>query len=145
MSCRRRSIGMRPPASARKWASLGKWMTTTQLLILVLELNIGLHSFETREIAEKVLAEFHNITAKIDNVKLLLRFADTKAQKALKQQSNRRRAYRAEEYNYLVGVNGLTPSPTAQRFQRSSAQITPISQQTMDGTNWTPATTISPK
>jgi Iap family predicted aminopeptidase len=33
---------------------------------------------------------------------LVLRFADTKAQKILKQQSNERRAYRAGEYNYSV-------------------------------------------
>lgn len=119
----------------------------------MLGLNTRLYSFETREIAEKVLAEFHNVTAKHDNVKLLLRFADTKAQKLLKQQSNERRAYRAGEYNYSVEVvQGSTPSPTARRFQRSSAQITPNSQQSFNtpggmnsiGSDWTPATSISP-
>jgi hypothetical protein len=123
-------------------------------LIIVRGLNIGIHSFETREIAETVLAEFHNVTVEHDNVKLLLRFADTKAQKLLKQQSNERRAYRAGEYNYSVEVvQGSTPSPSMQRLQQTCAHITPNSQQSLNispgelgssSSNWTPATSISP-
>jgi hypothetical protein len=103
------------------------------------------YSFENREVAEKVLAEFHNVT-KGDGVKLLLRFADTKAQKILKQQSNERRAYRAGEYNYSVEVvQGSTPSPGMKR----GSHLTPNSQVSYTspagvGSNWTPATSISP-
>lgn len=95
------------------------------------------------------MGEFHNIT-KEDGVKLLLRFADTKAQKMLKQQSNERRAYRAGEYNYSVEVvQGSTPSPSLQRFPQNNSQITPNSQVSYTspvgvGSNWTPATSISP-
>lgn len=106
-------------------------------------------SFESREVAERVLSEFHNATGS-DDVKLLLRFADTKAQKMLKQQSNERRAYRAGEYNYSVEVvQGSTPSPTARRLAQTINHLTPNSQGSYTspagvGSNWTPATSISP-
>jgi len=100
-----------------------------------------------------VLAEFHNI-AKDDGVKLLLRFADTKAQKMLKLQSNERRAYRAGEYNYSVEiVQGSTPSPSLQRLQQATSNLTPTPNSNSQvsytspagvGSNWTPATSISP-
>jgi hypothetical protein len=89
--------------------------------------------------------EFHNVTND-HGVKLLLRFADTKAQKVLKQQSNERRAYRAGEYNYSVEVvQGSTPSPTIQRgpLLTPSSQVSYTSPAGM-GSNWTPATSISP-
>ncbi|KAJ5718492.1 hypothetical protein N7488_004138 [Penicillium malachiteum] len=113
--------------------------------------EVGFARFESREIAEKVLAEFHNV-AKGGDVKLLLRFADTKAQKILKQQSNERRAYRAGEYNFSVEVvQGSTPSPSMPRIGHSSTHITPNSQGSFgsaaglgSGSNWTPATSISP-
>lgn len=112
------------------------------------------HRFETRDIAEKVLGEFHNVVSK-DGVKLLLRFADTKAQKLLKQQSNERRAYRAGEYNYSVEVvQGSTPSPSLHRIQQGVSHISPNSQASYAspvgvspvgvGSTWTPATSISP-
>ncbi|KAJ5120876.1 Nucleotide-binding alpha-beta plait [Penicillium bovifimosum] len=107
--------------------------------------EVGFARFESREVAEKILTEFHNVT-KGDGVKLLLRFADTKAQKILKQQSNERRAYRAGEYNYSVEVvQGSTPSPGVRR----SSHLTPNSQVTYTSpagvdSDWTPATSISP-
>lgn len=83
-------------------------------------------------------------------VKLLLRFADTKAQKLLKQQSNERRAYRAGEYNYSVEVvQGSTPSPSVNRLQQGNSHVSPNSQLSYAspagvGSAWTPATSISP-
>ncbi|KAJ5611296.1 hypothetical protein N7510_008015 [Penicillium lagena] len=115
--------------------------------------EVGFARFETREIAEMVLSEYHNM-AKDDGVKLLLRFADTKAQKMLKQQSNERRAYRAGEYNYSVEVvQGSTPSPSLQRPQHTTSNLTPTPNSNSQvsytspagvGSNWTPATSISP-
>ncbi|KAJ5811328.1 hypothetical protein N7474_007629 [Penicillium riverlandense] len=115
--------------------------------------EVGFARFETREIAEMVLSEYHNM-AKDDGVKLLLRFADTKAQKMLKQQSNERRAYRAGEYNYSVEVvQGSTPSPSLQRLQQTTSNLTPTPNSNSQvsytspagvGSNWTPATSISP-
>lgn len=81
---------------------------------------------------------------------MLLRFADTKAQKLLKQQSNERRAYRAGEYNYSVEVvQGSTPSPSVNRLQQTASHLSPnsqISYASPVGVNssWTPATSISP-
>ncbi|KAJ6024044.1 hypothetical protein N7540_004841 [Penicillium herquei] len=113
--------------------------------------EVGFARFESREVAEKILAEFHNVS-KGNDVKLLLRFADTKAQKILKQQSNERRAYRAGEYNFSVEVvQGSTPSPSMNRLQQTSSHVTPNSQGSFgsvaglgSGSNWTPATSISP-
>ncbi|KAL2869224.1 putative RNA binding protein MSSP-2 [Aspergillus lucknowensis] len=111
--------------------------------------EVGFARFETREIAEKVLSEYHNTVAE-DGVKLLLRFADTKAQKLLKQQSNERRAYRAGEYNYSVEVvQGSTPSPSIHRLQQTVSHLSPNSQVSYVspvgvGSTWTPATSISP-
>ncbi|KAL1960537.1 hypothetical protein VTO42DRAFT_7116 [Malbranchea cinnamomea] len=110
--------------------------------------EVGFARFETREIAETVISEFHNKEGK-DGVKLLLRFADTKAQKALKQQSNERRAYRAGEYNYSVEMVQGTPSPSLQRLQQAACHFSPTSQGSFPsplgvGPVWTPATSISP-
>ncbi|KAM5436637.1 hypothetical protein McanMca71_001755 [Microsporum canis] len=112
--------------------------------------EVGFARFETREIAEKVVQQFHNIVGK-DGVKLLLRFADTKAQKQLKHQSNERRAYRAGEYNYSVElVNSATPSPSLHRLQQAASHFSPVSQNSYPsplgglGQVWTPATSISP-
>ncbi|KAL5338314.1 hypothetical protein BJX70DRAFT_408734 [Aspergillus crustosus] len=111
--------------------------------------EVGFARFETRDIAENVLNDYHNNVAD-DGVKLLLRFADTKAQKLLKQQSNERRAYRAGEYNYSVEVvQGSTPSPSIHRLQQTVSHLSPTSQVSYVspvGVNpsWTPATSISP-
>ncbi|XHG04197.1 hypothetical protein AWENTII_007475 [Aspergillus wentii] len=111
--------------------------------------EVGFARFESREIAEKVLSEFHNVVGE-DGVKLLLRFADTKAQKILKQQSNERRAYRAGEYNFSVEVvQGSTPSPSLHRLQQTASHLSPNSQVSYTspvgvGSTWTPATSISP-
>jgi len=103
--------------------------------------------FENREVAEKVLADFHAVTA-ADGVKLNLRFADTKAQKQLKAQSNERRNYRKDEYAYSV-EHGTTPSPTLTRLQQTAAHFSPASQasyQSPAGVNptFTPASSTSP-
>ncbi|KAH8700804.1 putative RNA binding protein MSSP-2 [Talaromyces proteolyticus] len=101
--------------------------------------EVGFARFENRDIAERVIEEFHNVVAG-DGHKLLLRFADTKAQKLLKQQSNERRAYRAGEYNYSVEVvQGSTPSPATSRLGNG-----PASPMSFQSPAWTPATTISP-
>ncbi|KAJ5924573.1 hypothetical protein N7466_008760 [Penicillium verhagenii] len=111
--------------------------------------EVGFARFESREVAEQVLDEFHNVMAS-DGVKLMLRFADTKSQKMLKMQSNERRAYRAGEYNYSVEVvQGSTPSPTVQRMAQSETHLTPISTATYESpagveNDWTPASSMSP-
>lgn len=103
-----------------------------------------MNSFETRQIAEQVLAQFHNVTAK-DGVKLSLRFADTKAQKQLKYQSNERRTYRAGEYEYSVHATSLSPLA---RIQQTSAHVSPASQASFPspaavGVAYTPASSAS--
>lgn len=100
--------------------------------------------FETREIAERVIKDFHSVLTEHDGVKLFLRFADTKAQKQLKQQSQERRNWRSREYSYSVEH---TPSPTLTRLQSMNNHISPNgSYQSPAGTSnaFTPATSVSP-
>jgi hypothetical protein len=105
-----------------------------------------LGSFETREVAERVIKDFHSVTNDHSGVKLYLRFADTKAQKQLKQQSQERRSWRSREYSYSVEH---TPSPTVGRLQGLGQQISPnsyVSYQSPAGASnaFTPATSVSP-
>jgi hypothetical protein len=100
--------------------------------------------FETREIAERVIREYHSYLVEHDGVKLCLRFADTKAQKQLKQQSQERRNWRSREYSYSVEH---TPSPTVPRLNNAVPQISPNgSYQSPAGAShdFTPATSVSP-
>lgn len=102
--------------------------------------------FETREVAERVIKDFHSVTNDQSGVKLYLRFADTKAQKQLKQQSQERRTWRSREYSYSVEH---TPSPTVGRLQGLGQQISPnsyVSYQSPAGASnaFTPATSVSP-
>lgn len=99
--------------------------------------------FETREIAEHVVRDFHSVLTEHDGVKLFLRFADTKAQKQLKLQSQERRSWRSREYSYSVEH---TPSPTLTRFQTTVVGVSPGSYQSPAGAghNYTPDTSVSP-
>ncbi|KAL2444042.1 Sporulation-specific protein 5 [Exophiala dermatitidis] len=106
--------------------------------------EVGFARFETRDIAERVIREFHSVMTEHDGVKLFLRFADTKAQKQLKQQSQERRNWRSREYSYSVEH---TPSPTLTRLQGMNNHISPGgSYQSPAGTSnaFTPATSVSP-
>lgn len=113
-------------------------------------LTDSLASFETREVAERVIKDFHSLVNEFTGVKLYLRFADTKAQKQLKQQSQERRNWRSREYSYSVEN---TPSPTAERLRGLNGQMREISPNSYAtsyhspaGTNngFTPATSVSP-
>lgn len=99
--------------------------------------------FETREIAERAVKDFHSVHCEHDGVKLYLRFADTKAQKQLKLQSQERRTWRSREYSYSVEH---TPSPTLPRFQNVIDGTTPGSYVSPAGVghNFTPDTSVSP-
>ncbi|RVX74246.1 hypothetical protein B0A52_02078 [Exophiala mesophila] len=105
--------------------------------------EVGFARFETRDIAERVVKEFHSTLMEHDGVKLFLRFADTKAQKQLKQQSQERRNWRSREYSYSVEH---TPSPTLTRLQNVNNHISPGSYQSPAGASnaFTPATSVSP-
>ena len=103
-------------------------------------------SFESRELAEQVIRDFHNVTNEVDGVKLCLRFADTKAQKQLKQTSQEKRNWRAHEYKYSVEH---TPSPTMPRLQQVGTHVSPVSHvsfQSPAGASaaFTPGTSVSP-
>jgi len=102
--------------------------------------------FENRDVAEQVINDFHNVTNEVDGVKLCLRFADTKAQKQLKQTSQEKRNWRAHEYKYSVEH---TPSPDIQRFSQVNGHASPashLSYQSPAGGSlaFTPATSVSP-
>lgn len=108
---------------------------------VVLDANI--YRFESREVAENVVKDFHSVLTEHDGIKLYLRFADTKAQKQLKLQSQERRSWRSREYSYSVEH---TPSPTLTRFQNALDGISPGSYQSPAGVghNYTPDTSVSP-
>lgn len=113
------------------------------MLVSSLIVELIVRRFETREIAERVIKEFHSALTDHDSVKLYLRFADTKAQKQLKQQSQERRQWRSREYSYSVEH---TPSPITGRVA-SLNHISPNgSYQSPAGVsnNFTPATSVSP-
>ncbi|KAI1615123.1 hypothetical protein EDD37DRAFT_657697 [Exophiala viscosa] len=106
--------------------------------------EVGFARFDTREIAEHVIKEYHSAHIEHDGVKLFLRFADTKAQKQLKQQSQERRNWRSREYSFSVEH---TPSPTLTRLQNMGDHISPNgSYQSPAGASnaFTPATSVSP-
>ncbi|KAK5274954.1 hypothetical protein LTR99_004338 [Exophiala xenobiotica] len=106
--------------------------------------EVGFARFESREVAERVIKEYHSALTDHDSVKLFLRFADTKAQKQLKQQSQERRNWRSREYSYSVEH---TPSPTLTRLQNMGNHISPNgSYQSPAGASntFTPATSVSP-
>ncbi|KAK5077932.1 hypothetical protein LTR64_003664 [Lithohypha guttulata] len=105
--------------------------------------EVGFARFDTREIAEHVVRDFHSVLCEHDGVKLFLRFADTKAQKQLKLQSQERRTWRSREYSYSVEH---TPSPTLTRFQNVGDGVSPGSYQSPAGGNhnFTPDTSVSP-
>ena len=102
--------------------------------------------FENREVAEQVIRDFHNVANEKDGVKLCLRFADTKAQKQLKQTSQEKRNWRAHEYKYSVEH---TPSPNGTRAQVLGSQNSSgshVSYHSPAGasTTFTPGTSVSP-
>lgn len=136
--CQPKSVEIRPLVSVRKSALLGSCCNDTKLF----SANNS-SRFETREIAEHVVADFHSVLTEHDSVKLYLRFADTKAQKQLKQQSQERRTWRSREYSYSVEH---TPSPITGRVAGYS-HISPNGSYQSPagvGNNFTPATSVSP-
>ncbi len=70
-------------------------------------------SFETRDICEKVIKNFHGMSIGHDNFIMQVRYADTPAQKELKRITAERRQYRTNEYNigaYGTPAVGMNPS-----------------------------------
>ena len=97
--------------------------------------------------AEKVLQDFHMVTAK-DGVKLSLRFADTKAQKQLKAEQSKQRIWRSKEYDYSV-EHSLTPPTPLNRLDQVGTHVSPVSQLSYHSpvdasNNLTPSTSVSP-
>lgn len=133
-----RSVVMLLQVSARRLALLGRL-----LLLAIWRPRFNICRFESRDIAERVIKEYHSVLTDHDGVKLFLRFADTKAQKQLKQQSQERRNWRSREYSYSVEH---TPSPTLTRLQNVNSHISPASYQSPAGASngFTPATSVSP-
>ena len=80
----------------------------------VLRLSI-VHRFETPEICQKIVNEFHGkqVGEGDDSKALQIRFADTEDQKKLKTSTAERRQYKASEYSHGVAWRY---SPTAAVF-----------------------------
>lgn len=94
--------------------------------------------------AERIIKDFHSALVEHDGVKLCLRFADTKAQKLLKQQSQERRNWRSREYSYSVEH---TPSPMMARAHDVGTGISPTESYVspaVASNAFTPASSVSP-
>ncbi|CAK7237516.1 hypothetical protein SBRCBS47491_010003 [Sporothrix bragantina] len=75
--------------------------------------GVGFARFETRDICEKVIKNFHGMTIGQENYVMQVRYADTPSQKELKRITSERRQYRTNEYNigaYGTHAVGINPS-----------------------------------
>lgn len=75
--------------------------------------GVGFARFETRDVCEKVIINFHGQAIGKDNHLMQVRYADTPSQKELKRITAERRQYRANEYNigaYGTHAVGMTPA-----------------------------------
>ena len=75
--------------------------------------GVGFARFETRDICEKVITNFHGQAIGKDNHLMQVRYADTPSQKELKRITAERRQYRTNEYNigaYGTHAVGMTPA-----------------------------------
>ncbi|KAI0813942.1 hypothetical protein GGR55DRAFT_676078 [Xylaria sp. FL0064] len=68
--------------------------------------GVGFARFESRDICDRVIAEFLNLKLGPDGLPMQIRYADTPAQKELKRITSERRQFRTNEYN--VGAYGTT-------------------------------------
>ncbi|KAI1002324.1 hypothetical protein K3495_g5874 [Podosphaera aphanis] len=80
--------------------------------------GVGFARFESREICEEIIRQFHGQPIGEEGLLLQVRYADTPAQKDLKRVTTERRQFRTQEYN--VGAYGtaasilsLSPIPSA--------------------------------
>lgn len=85
-------------------------------------------SFETRDICEEVIKQFHGQSIDEDpSFTIQVRYADTPAQKELKRVTSERRQYRTNEYNlgaYGTMAVGINPySMTTIPYRRSASYI----------------------
>ena len=104
---------------------------------IVLKLSL-VHRFETPEICQKIINEFHGKQiGEGDNSRTLqIRFADTEDQKKLKTSTAERRQYKASEYSHGVAWRN---SPSAAAF------TSPLQTRVMgsDG-SWASGSPVSP-
>lgn len=70
-------------------------------------------SFESREICDEIIANFHNMTVGEEHMNMQIRYADTPGQKELKRITAERRQFRTNEYNvgaYGTPLVGMSPT-----------------------------------
>ncbi|KAK8052127.1 RNA recognition domain-containing protein [Apiospora rasikravindrae] len=75
--------------------------------------GVGFARFESRDICDEIIQEFHNQPLGEDRLNMQIRYADTPAQKELKRVTAERRQFRTNEYNvgaYGTPLVGLTPT-----------------------------------
>lgn len=58
--------------------------------------------FESREICNEIIKNFHGIPVGEEGLALQVRYADTSAQKRLKATTTKKRQFRSHEYNSVV-------------------------------------------
>jgi hypothetical protein len=61
--------------------------------------------FESREICNEIIKNFHGLPVGNEALPLQVRYADTSAQKRLKATTTKKRQFRTNEYNNVVNAN----------------------------------------
>jgi hypothetical protein len=91
--------------------------------------GVGFARFESREVCDAVIKEFHGMSIGDEGLLMNIRYADTPAQKELKRVTAERRQFRTNEYNigaYGTSMVGYQPNmfggqSSAWRRQASSS------------------------
>ncbi|KAL1912201.1 hypothetical protein Sste5344_002034 [Sporothrix stenoceras] len=92
--------------------------------------GVGFARFESRDICEQVIKNYHGMSIGQDHFIMQVRYADTPSQKELKRITSERRQYRTNEYNigaygtHAVGINPSIYAPALwnRRSQGSSVR-----------------------
>ena len=91
-----------------------------------MEVNIDLrYRFESREICNNIIRNFHGYPVGRERLALQVRYADTSAQKRLKATTTKKRQFRANEYNNHIngsyGSQSLIPDAVHQHMNPTNA------------------------
>lgn len=90
-----------------------------------------MYSFESREICEEIIRNFHGTPIGEEGLLLQVRYADTPAQKDLKRVTTERRQFRTNEYNVgaygspaeILALSPQIPSPLGPRAHQLTSHI----------------------
>ncbi|TVY19458.1 Sporulation-specific protein 5 [Lachnellula arida] len=104
--------------------------------------GVGFARFESRDVCEEIIEEFHGQPIGEEGLLLQVRYADTPAQKDLKRITTERRQFRTSEYNvgaYGAPADMLALSPMPNTLIPRASQITrhlPTASRATSSSSW---------